>query len=250
MAGQAWLRFYAELNEFLPLRCRKVCFRHCFRQRGSVKDMVESLGVPHTEIAMILVNGHSVDFSYIVNDGDRVSVYPAFESLDIAPLKRLHPRPLPVPRFVLDAHLGRLAAYLRMLGFNTLYRNDYSDQQLTEISANEGRILLTRDRGLLKRRQITYGHYIYEIQPRRQLAEVVRYFRLTSEVKPFSRCIRCNGDIRPVSREEVLSKLPRRVAAGCHRFWHCPQCGKVYWEGTHVQRMRQMIDGLLGISVE
>src|SRR5262245_16268956 len=152
------LRFYAELNDFLPLEKQQQPFTHSFEMKTSVKDMIESLGVPHTELDLILVNDKSVDFSYLVQDGDQIAVYPVFEALDITPLVRVRPQPLREPRFILDVHLGRLAVYLRLLGFDALYRNDYSDEELAQTSSDEHRILLTRDRGLLKRSIVTHGY--------------------------------------------------------------------------------------------
>src|SRR5210317_1037968 len=136
------LRFYEELNDFLAPALRKLTFSHTFDRRTSVKDMIESFGVPHTEVDIILVNGQSVDFSCIVQDGDHISVYPVFESLDVSPLVRLRPVPLRTPAFVLDSNLGRLARYLRLLGFDCLYRNDYSDAQVAGVAADTNRALL------------------------------------------------------------------------------------------------------------
>jgi hypothetical protein len=158
----AWFRFYAELNDFLPPARRMTAFEHPFLDAAPVKDMIESFGVPHTEIDLILANGASVDFAYLVQDGDHISVYPVFEALDITPVLRLRPQPLRESRFVLDAHLGRLAGYLRMAGFDTLYRNDFTDPELAYISHDEHRILLTRDIGLLKRSMVTHGYFVRE----------------------------------------------------------------------------------------
>lgn len=155
--SQCSIRFYEELNDFLPPERRKVCFNHDFQRRASIKDVIEALGVPHTEIELLLVNGDSVDFSYIVQHGDRISVYPLFESFDVQPLIRVRLRPLRTTRFVLDVHLGKLARYLRLLGFDTLYRNDYDDAELASLASAEQRILLTRDRDLLKRAMVTHG---------------------------------------------------------------------------------------------
>src|SRR5271157_1471134 len=159
---QASLRFYAELNDFLPPERRATDIPCPFHVSPAVRDLIESLGVPHTEVDLILANGESVDFDYPVRDGDRISVYPVFESLDIAPLARVRPEPLRHPRFVVDVHLGRLAASLRMLGFDALYRNDASDEELARTSSEQERILLTRDRGLLKRSAVTRGYYVRE----------------------------------------------------------------------------------------
>jgi len=183
----AFLRFYAELNDFLPADIRQIELTHVFEHQLSVKEMIGSLGVPHSEVDLILVEGQPVDFSYLVRDGDRISVYPVFEALNIAPLVRLRPQPLREVRFVLDNHLGKLATYLRLLGFDALYRNDYDDEILVQISVAERRILLTRDRGLLRRKEITHGYCVVATDPEQQLIEVVERFDLSDEATPFKR---------------------------------------------------------------
>lgn len=239
------LRFYAELNDFLPPDRRQVPFAEPCARRASVKDVVEGLGVPHTEIDLILVNGQSVDFSYLVRDGDRISVYPVFESIDISPLVRLRPQPLREPRFVLDTHLGRLAAYLRLLGFDSLYRNDHTDQELARLASSEGRILLTRDRGLLKRNLVTHGHWMRETRPRRQVVEVLRRFDLYGAVSPFRRCLRCNTLLRPVRKEAIGHRLPPKTRQFYDEFRCCPTCDRLYWPGSHYERMQQFVEQML-----
>ena len=240
------MRFYEELNDFLPLDRRKIAFTQAFRGRISVKDLVESLGVPHTEIDLILVNGCSVDFSYLVHDGDRIAVYPVFEALDISPVLRLRPRPLRVTRFVADIHLGKLAKHLRMLGFDTLYRNDYQDDELARISRRQGRILLTRDCGLLKRNEVTHGYWIRSKSPIEQLQEVVRRFDLAGATTPFSRCLTCNEALSSVEKGEVIDRLQEETREVFSEFRTCRACGKIYWPGSHYQRMQNLIDRLFG----
>jgi uncharacterized protein with PIN domain len=240
---RCYFRFYAHLKDFLaPGRRQGGHVDHDFELRASIKDMIESLGVPHTEAHLILVNGEPVDFAYLVQDGDRISVYPAFESIDISPLTAIQPRPLPEPRFVLDIHLGRLAAYLRMLGLDTLYRNDTADEELARISSADQRILLTRDRGLLKRSIVTYGYYVRETDPQRQLAEVVRKFNLSQAITPFHRCVHCNGLLRSVAKEAISDRLPPRTKQYYDEFRICPDCGKIYWKGSHYERMQRLIE--------
>jgi uncharacterized protein with PIN domain len=241
---QAYFRFYAELNDLIPAERRQVTCSHCFLAQTSVKDMIESLGVPHTEIDLILANGESVDFSYMLQDGDYVSVFPVFESLDITPLVRVRPQPLREPRFVLDGHLGRLARYLRMLGFDTLYRNDYADEELARISSEERRILLTRDPGLLKRSVITHGYCIRESDPTRQLLRVLHRFDLYGAITPFVRCLRCNALLQPVRKEDVLDRLLPMTKETHDEFQICPECDRVYWKGSHYKRMRQFVERL------
>jgi uncharacterized protein with PIN domain len=236
---RARFRFYAELNDFLPQASRGVAFDHEFKGSPSVKDVIESLGVPHVEVDLILANGESVDFSWKVEDGARVSVYP--ESIDIGPLARLRPAPLRETRFVLDGHLGRLARYLRMVGFDARWRNECSDEELTRIAAEEHRIILTRDRGLLMRRAVTHGHWVRESVPKRQLAEILSRFDLYRSIAPFRRCLRCNALLQPVPKEIVAERLPPGVRQQRHEFRTCPSCGRVYWKGSHYSRMARLV---------
>lgn len=241
---QVWIRFYAELNDFLPPERRMVAFPYQFHVSAPVRDVIESLGVPHTEVDLILVNGRPADLAQVVEDGDRVSVYPVFESIDITPVARLRPRPLRQTRFVLDVHLGRLAAYLRMMGFDSLYRNDYGDEELARVSSSEERILLTRDRELLKRAVVTRGYYVRATSPRQQLVEVLRRFDLFNSAAPFVRCLACNGLLEPVEKEAVRDTLPPRIRETHHEFLRCAACARLYWKGSHYQRMRKMVEAI------
>jgi uncharacterized protein len=240
----AWFRFYEELNDFLPAARRKRRFPHPFTRRASIKDTIESLGIPHTEIEVILVNGESVDFSYIVNDGDEVSVYPMFESLDVRPLLKLRPEPLRQPRFVLDTHLGRLARYLRLLGFDCQYRNNFHDDDLARISSEQQRTLLTRDRLLLQRRIITRGYFIRAVQPLEQTIEVLRRFDLSGDITPLARCIRCNGLLEDIEKDTIEARLEPRTRRYYQDFRICPDCGQIYWRGSHFRKMTGLIDAL------
>jgi len=242
--ARASFRFYAELNDHLPSRTQWRLVEKQFIVPASVKDMIESLGVPHTEVDLVLVNGESSDFSRLVENGDRVAVYPMFESIDIAPILRVRPQPLRAPKFVLDVHLGRLAAYLRMLGFDTVYANRASDLELVRISAQQRRILLTRDRGVLKHSAVTHGYWLRETNSRRQAAEVVRRFDLIRSLRLLTRCMVCNELLREVSKEEVGGRAPERVLEWCHEFRECAGCHRVYWKGSHYRRMKEWIEEL------
>lgn len=241
----ARLRFYSELNYFLPPEHRQTSFVHEFQGRVSIKHMVEALGVPHTEVDLILVNGASVDFSYLVVDGDQISVYPMFETLDITPLVRLRPHPLRQAGFVLDTHLGKLATYLRLLGFDTLYQNDFSDEALARLGADEQRIVLTKDRGVLKRRLVTHGYCVRATEPKEQVREVLERFDLAGRVAPFTRCLRCNGLLASVEKEAVLHRLPHRTQEHYDEFYQCTACGQVYWPGSHYDHMQAFVAGFL-----
>jgi len=236
------IRFYEELNDFLAPRLRKTDITHDFERRTSVKDMIESFGVPHTEVEIILVNGSSVDFSCIVQDGDRISVYPVFESLDVSPLIRLRPEPLRTPRFVLDTNLGRLARYLRLLGFDCLYSNDFEDAAVASISSEQQRTVLTRDRTLLQRRIITHGYFVRAVRPRLQVPEVLSRFDLYRLVAPFSRCIRCNGALQDVDKQAIEARLEPKTRKYFNTFRICTDCGQIYWQGSHHERAMRLVD--------
>lgn len=248
----AIFRFYEELNDFLPAHKRKQDLTVEFNPPVPVRHLIETLGVPHTEVEIILLNGESVPLDHPLADGDRVSVYPMFESVDVTPLLRLRERPLrnPRPRFLADAHLGRLAGYLRMLGFDTLFGDKLEDRELAELSSMEQRILLTRDRALLMHRIITHGCYIRASRPRDQLSYLVERLDLCVLMQPFTRCIRCNGVLQAVEKGEVAPRLPSNVRTTRAEFRRCIQCRQVYWAGSHYQRMHSFIHTLCQEQVD
>jgi hypothetical protein len=237
----ARFRFYAELNDLLPIENRGKVLTRSFSVSGSVKDFIESFGVPHTtEVDLALANGKPVDFSHPVRDGDLVSVYPVFESLDIATVSRVRPVPLRVLRFLLDVHLGRLAAYLRMAGFDALYGSHASDAELASRVARERRVLLTRDRYLLMRTAVERGYWVRSTEPKQQLLEVVKRFDLPGSMRPFTRCLECNTSLENASREAVWERLPPKIR---HKkiFAVCSSCQRIYWEGSHHERMSESL---------
>jgi uncharacterized protein len=244
----ACFRFYAELNDHLPPSQQYGVVKKEFFVPASVKDMIEGIGVPHAEVDLVLVNGESSDFSRLVRNGDRVAVYPVFESIDITPVLRLRPQALRELKFVLDVHLGRLAGYLRMLGFDAVYANRASDHELVRISSEQNRILLTRDRGVLKHSAVTHGYWLRETDSRRQAAEVVRRFDLARSLRPFTRCMTCNEPLRAASKAEVRGRIPPAILEWCEEFRKCAGCQRVYWHGSHCRRMRRWIDQLAATS--
>ncbi len=242
----ARFRFYAELNDHLPFGQQYGMVEKQFFVPASVKDMIEGIGVPHTEVDLVLVNGESSDFSRLVRNGDRVAVYPVFESIDIAPVLRLRPQALRETKFVLDVHLGRLAGYLRMLGFDAVYSNRLSDLELVRISCEEKRILLTRDRGVLKHSAVTHGYWLRATDSRRQAEEVVTRFDLARSLRPLTRCMVCNEPLRAVAKADVCGRVPPGTLQWCDEFQECGGCRRVYWEGSHWRRMRHWIGQLSG----
>jgi uncharacterized protein len=240
--AEAFFRFYAELNDFLAdPEQRQKTIAYGLNGPVAVKHVIEALGVPHTEIELILANDQPVDFSYLVQEGDRITLYPPFTRLDITSLPALRP-PLPSPpRFILDSHLGRLATYLRLLGFDTLYRNDYDDEELAELSYQEQRILLTRDRRLLMRKLVVHGYCLRTKESRQQLEAVLRRYNLWSAIQPWQRCLRCNGRLLPVSKEAIIDRLEPKTKLYYDEFHQCQSCGQIYWQGSHYQRLQRFI---------
>ena len=239
-------RFYEELSDFLPPARRKLDFCYTIRDRETVKHAIEACGVPHTEVELILANGASVGFDYLPCAADRISVYPQFEAFDIASLLKVRDRPMRNPRFVADVHLGGLARYLRMLGFDTLYDETYRDAQIAAISARERRIVLTRDRDLLMHRVITHGRFVRAVRLRDQLIEVVDAIDLVGRFAPFTRCMECNTALTPVTKDEVQHKLPAETPDIFTRFSQCSSCDRIYWKGSHHRRMQKFMAETLG----
>lgn len=242
----AAFRFHGDLNFFLPRARKNLCFEHTFEGRVSVKDMVESLGVPHTEIERMTANSVAIDFNHIVQADDSFEVYATFDSIHGQNGIPLRP-PFPGrPAFILDQHLGRLAAYLRMMGFDTLYRNDYHDEELAQVSHDEIRILLTRDTGLLKRSLVIYGYFVRETNREKQLAEIIRRFNLFEAIAPFKHCMKCNGLLEVVAKESIHDQLPNGTAQYYDEFHRCGSCQQVYWKGPHYRRMQMLMEEVIG----
>ncbi len=226
--------FHGALNDFLPRRLKDTRIHCSFAPHQSVKHLVEALGVPHLEARQVLVNGLPVASSTRLPDGCEVDVYPLEqESL-----------PEGEARFILDNHLGKLAASLRMLGIDTLYRNDYQDDELAATAASEQRILLTRDRRLLMRKAIPRGYCVRQDDPRAQIRAVVQRFDLYTHIRPFQRCLRCNHPLQPVPKAQVLERLEPLTKRYFDEFAICPACDQVYWKGSHYEHMKVLISEL------
>ena len=242
----ARFRFYEELNDFLAPKRRGREFGWPCARAATTKHMIEALGVSHTEVELVLVNGESVGFGSLLCIGDRVA-YPKFEAFSITPLLRVGGHALREPRFVADAHLGGLARLLRMMGFDTLYDNHFRDEEIERIAGMQERIVLTRDRELLKRRGITHGCYVHALGSGPQLREIIDRLDLARTSRPFTLCLNCNTPLRAIDKALVASTLPPNVRERYERFSVCDVCQRVFWEGSHWQRMRAMVDDLLEV---
>jgi uncharacterized protein with PIN domain len=226
----AYFSFIGRLNDFLPREQRGQVIPVRFRERQSVKHLAESLGVPHPEIGRVQVNGGDEPLNVITQDQDRVEIHPVKDGYTVE------------PRFVIDGHLGRLAAYLRMLGIDSVYHSDFDDAQLAEVAQREARILLSRDRRLLMRKSVADGYCLRSLNSIEQLNEVVKRFDLANRTVPFHRCLRCNHLLEPVSKEEIIDRLELLTKKYFDEFHICTACGQIYWKGSHYERMQKLVE--------
>lgn len=248
LMNQVTLRFYGTLNDFLPQERRQAPFTIRFVGRRSVKDAIESVGVPHPEIQLIVVNGEPASFDLAIQDGDRVAALPMFYAIDLSDTP--HARPI-VPetiRFALDGHLAKLARRLRLFGLDAACPARADDDALAALASREARVLLTRDLQLLKRRTITYGYFVRETDAQRQLVEVLRRYG-PMPVAPFSRCLRCNGELHAVPKSTIETVLPPLTRRYYDDFQMCAACGRVYWRGSHWFRLQRAVDAAVHASL-
>lgn len=246
MADHVDVRVYAELNDFLPRESRSQTLRRPFRPHQTVKDVLEATGIPHTEVDLIVVNGKPEGFTHRPAPGDRIAAYPMFEALDIGSTARLRPVPLRDTRFVVDVNLGRLARLLRLFGFDVWWSSDADDETLVDISLAQRRILLTRDRALLKRRIITHGVFVHSDDPEAQTLEVIRRLDLSERLAPLTRCLRCNGQLAAVSKEEVIDRLEPLTRRYYNDFVRCAECSRIYWPGSHHAKLLRLVERIRG----
>jgi len=235
-----WFRFYGQLNDFLPAQWRYGRFARLLHAPASVKDVIESLGVPHPEVDVITANGEAIDFTYRVGADDHIAVYPMFRNMDVDGLQRVGidpPRPV---RFALDIHLRKLASLLRLAGFDAVLLTD--DAEVAAVSAREDRVALTRDVGLLKRSVIQYGRWIRNTDAEQQLVEVLDRFGIVDEMHPFARCMECNTPVVHVDIASIADRLPADTREAFTEFRRCPGCERVYWQGSHYVRLVDLLE--------
>lgn len=240
-------RCYAELNDFLPGKRKYTSFIISLKTPAVVSEAVSTLGIPLSEVDLILVNGNPVERSHKLLDGDYISVYPVFETFDISSLKTTQKEVLRKTKFIADAHLGKLTKYLRMLGFDTLYRNDFGDEEIINLSLDEKRIILTRDKGLLNSKLVTHGYYVRAVNKFKQLTEVVNKFDLISQFKPFTRCMTCNSLLIRRTPEQVKRLVTEDIILHYAEFYYCAVCNKVFWKGSHFKRMEALVLNVMGL---
>jgi uncharacterized protein len=239
--NSVYFRFYEELNRYLPKGKRKVWFEYFFSGVISIQKVFLSMEIPVDEIDLILVNEKSQRLNYILQDGDRISVYPVFELFDLSVISQLRGQPLRSPTFICDVHLGRLCKYLRMLGLDTLYSNHFTPDEMIVISFQEKRIILSRNYQLVRHKRVTHAYWIRSSNPLEQIKDLINKLDLSNWINPFSCCLNCNHQIVPVDKGEILPRLQERTAKFYNEFFICTACGQIYWKGSHFENMFDLI---------
>lgn len=243
MAGyQATFRFYSGLTDLLANSVDSGRVVRRFDHSPSVKDQIEACGIPHTEVDLILANGASVGFDYRLGDGDRISVYPAFSSIDIASVTRVRPDLPQEIRFVADVNVSKLGRYLRLLGLDTVVAGNTDDADLVDVAVSQHRILLSKDRPLLKRGAVINGYLVRGVTPDTQLIEVVRRFDLGAIIEPFARCMECNGVVERIEKAVIEHRLEPLTKRYFDEFRRCPDCDRIFWRGSHFERLEALVD--------
>ena len=227
----AQFKFHGRLADFLPPQNKALWITYSFANRPAIKDAIEAMGVPHVEIGEIILNGQLVSLSHSLVPDDRVEAYPIVQE-DAS------------QKFVLDVHLGKLARLLRLLGFDTQYQNNYTDKEIVVLAQAQQRVVLTRDVGLLKHKSIRWGYWLRSQQPMEQAREVIYRFALNYFFKPFTRCLSCNGLITPIAKEAIASQLLPNTFLHFSEFYQCQSCKKIYWKGSHYEKMLHLIEAL------
>jgi uncharacterized protein with PIN domain len=238
-------RVYAGLNDFVPVALKQRTFILAFKTPITIGEVIESIGIPLSEVKLILINSEPADFSARLMEHDFISIYPTFENIDISPVSEVKADTEKFPCFILDSHLGKLAKYLRMLGFDTLYQNDYDDRQIIEIARKEERIILTRDKLLLKSKEVLQGYFVRSFEKHEQLREIVQKFNLTGNFRSFTRCMTCNTELIKKEKSEIADKIDAETAQIFTDFFYCKNCDKVFWKGSHFERMEKLILNLI-----
>jgi len=233
------LNFHGDLNFFLGSRTSSASIERHLAEKASVKDVIESCGVPHPEVDLILVDGRPVKFGYALERGADIEVYPVQSACTYVEKDRL--QSTGAKRFVADGHLGKLTRNLRLLGFDVAYDRQAQDRQLLGVMESENRALLTRDRRLLMHAVVKAGYCPRSQDANEQTIEVIRRFDLFRSITPFTRCLRCNAPLQKVRKADVINKLEPLTKIYYDQFRRCPKCGQVYWSGSHFEKLQARI---------
>jgi uncharacterized protein with PIN domain len=239
------LRLDTVLRELLTSRFREEGnIVYPLDRRASIKDIIESMGIPHTEVGTILSGGKEVSFAHIPTHGEIIDLQALAPGIDVTRPTLLRPEPLPKASFIVDVNVGKLARLLRMAGVDTWYDPALSEAELADTAVRERRVLLSRSRDVLQRKNVVWGHLVRAQQPEEQLAEVISLYGFQDEIKPFTRCMECNTLLEPVKKGDILHRLEPLTIKYYHAFMLCPGCGRVYWKGSHYKRMLKILSGI------
>ena len=234
------LRFHSDLNVFLGSKAGDAFIERPLTEKTSIKDVIESCGVPHPEVDLILVDEQPVGFNQTLANEAKVEVFPVQSRDTVHTDKRL--QTTGIGRFVADGHLGRLTRYLRLLGFDVAYDQAADDRQLLEVMVRENRALLTRDRRLLMHAIVQHGYCPRSQNANEQTIEVVRRFDLSKLIAPFTRCLRCNASLQQTAKADIIDKLEPLTEIYYDQFRRCPGCNQIYWSGSHFLKLQKRIE--------
>jgi uncharacterized protein with PIN domain len=234
------LNFHGDLDFFLGSKPGSRVIERTLTEKTSAKDAIESCGVPHPEIDLILMNRQPIDFGYKLGNDAEIEVFPVGTGHLQIKEKRL--QPASISSFVADGHLGKLTRNLRLLGFDVAYDQKADDRQLLDVMKRENRALLTRDRRLLMHGIVKVGYCPRSSNPDEQTVEVIRRFDLVESIAPFTRCLRCNEKLREVAKTDVIAKLEPLTKIYYEQFRRCSGCGQIYWAGSHFEKLQKRIE--------
>jgi uncharacterized protein with PIN domain len=236
------LNFHGDLDFFLGSKAGTGVIERRLREKTSIKDVIESCGVPHPEIDAILVNGQAVRFNLTVSDDVDVDVFPVGIDPTFSTEKRL--QITGITRFVSDGHLGRLTRNLRLLGFDVAYDQKADDRQLLDVMTHDKRALLTRDRRLLMHSVVQHGYCPRSQNADEQTIEVIRRFNLMNLVAPFTRCLRCNAPLEDATKADIIEELEPLTRIYYEEFRRCPGCKQIYWSGSHFSKLKRRLEAI------
>jgi len=249
MNGIAYFTFHDSLQDFLLAAKKNKSIAYTFKGTPAIKDAIEAIGIPHPEVDVIIINNAPVGLEQLLYPQDVVAVFPKFTQPPWPKTYSLQAHYTARQKFILDVHLGKLARVLRLLGFDTYYENTYADKTIAQLAASENRIVLTRDIGLLKHKSIIHGYWLRSQHPYEQLKEVTYYYNLASQIQPFTRCLACNGCIGTIAKEKIIEQIPPKTKEYFYKFYQCSNCKRIYWEGSHYERMQEFIQNFTSSNI-
>lgn len=215
-------------------------FDYPLTRRSNVKDIIESLGVPHTEIGQLYFNNTNIDFQYIPVSEGRLKVCSVSQPFGVLSPSYLRPEPLKKIKFIADVNVIKLGRLMRLTGFDVAYSPSYSDSVIADIAFHEKRIVLSRDTMLFKRKKIVFGKRIRADLPYEQFGEVMDFFGIADSIEFFSRCANCNIRLESVDKKDIMHRLEPKTKKYFHVFFQCPECRNIFWRGSHYENLREI----------